>query len=40
MCSLQIHWGVSSRRGKKEIIFKLLDNISTKIDEHYLLGYC
>lgn len=40
MCSLQIHWDVSSRRGKKERIFKLLDNISAKIDGHYFLGYC
>lgn len=34
MCSLLIHWGVSSRskKIKRERIFKCLDNISTKTD--------
>jgi len=39
VCSLQTRWGVSSRRREKERVFKLLDDISTKTDGHYLLGY-
>lgn len=32
--------GCKQQEGKKERVFKLLDNISTKTDGHYLLGYC